>query len=99
MIDRRRPAIALGDAASLWTHWGTKTAVERYALSYVACQHGGLRSMARSEEYRRLAAEALALAHEFEDPARAALLQMAQAWLRLADQTAENEHWRSNHVT
>jgi hypothetical protein len=50
--------------------------------------------MARSDEYRRLAAEALALANEFNEPARAVLLQMAQTWLRLAEQSVKLNNGR-----
>jgi len=43
--------------------------------------------MGRSDEYRRYAAECLEMASVFHEPkARAALLQMAQVWLRLASQ-------------
>jgi hypothetical protein len=43
--------------------------------------------MGRSDEYRRYAAECLEMASVIHDPkARAALLQMAQVWLRLASQ-------------
>jgi hypothetical protein len=41
--------------------------------------------MGRSDEYRRYAAECLEMASASHDPtSRAALLQMAQVWLRLA---------------
>ena len=43
--------------------------------------------MGRSDGYRRYAAECLEMASVIHDPkARAALLQMAQVWLRLASQ-------------
>jgi hypothetical protein len=43
--------------------------------------------MGRSDEYRRYAAECLEMAGVSHNPtARAALLQMAQVWLRLATQ-------------
>ena len=43
--------------------------------------------MGRSDKYRRYAAECLEMASVIHDPrARAALLQMAQVWLRLASQ-------------
>jgi hypothetical protein len=43
--------------------------------------------MGRLDEYRRYAAECLEMASTVHDPkARAALLQMAQVWLRLASQ-------------
>jgi hypothetical protein len=43
--------------------------------------------MGRSAEYRRYAAECLEVASVIHDPkARATLLQMAQVWLRLANQ-------------
>jgi hypothetical protein len=43
--------------------------------------------MGRSDEYRRYAAECLEIAGASHDPkSRAALLQMAQVWLRLATQ-------------
>jgi hypothetical protein len=43
--------------------------------------------MGRSDEYRRYAAECLEMASAIHDPkARAALLQMAQVWLRLGGQ-------------
>jgi hypothetical protein len=48
--------------------------------------------MGRSDEYRRYAAESLEMASAVHDPkARAALLQMAQVWLRLAGQ-GEPQH-------
>jgi hypothetical protein len=43
--------------------------------------------MGRVEEYRRYARECLEMANASQDPqARATLLQMAQVWLRLADE-------------
>jgi hypothetical protein len=43
--------------------------------------------MGRTDEYRRDAAECLEIAGTSQDPkSRAALLQMAQVWLRLATQ-------------
>jgi hypothetical protein len=43
--------------------------------------------MGRSDKYRRYAAECVEMASAFHEPkARAALLQMAQVWLRLASQ-------------
>ena len=51
--------------------------------------------MGRLDKYRRYAAESLEMASVVHDPkARAALLQMAQVWLRLASQ---KEHLRSLH--
>ena len=46
--------------------------------------------MGRSDEYRRHATHCLEMANTLQDPkGRAALLQMAQVWLRLADFVAE----------
>jgi hypothetical protein len=43
--------------------------------------------MGRSDEYRRYVKECLDMANVVQDPkARASLLQMAQVWLRLAQQ-------------
>ena len=43
--------------------------------------------MGRVDEYRRYARECLGMANASQDPqARATLLQMAQVWLRLADE-------------
>jgi hypothetical protein len=43
--------------------------------------------MGRSHEYRRYVKECLDMANAVQDPkARASLLQMAQVWLRLAQQ-------------
>ena len=45
--------------------------------------------MGRSDDYRRFARECLEIARTAEDPqARAALLQMAQVWFRLAEDHA-----------
>jgi hypothetical protein len=53
--------------------------------------------MGRSDEYRRYAAECLEMASAIHDPkARAALLQMAQVWLRLAGQRG---HHRAEEKT
>jgi hypothetical protein len=55
------------------------------ALRQVNINFGGPIPMGRSEEYRRFAAECLEMASAFDNPqARAALLQMAQVWFRLA---------------
>ena len=55
--------------------------------------------MGRSYEYRRYAAECLEMANVIHDPkARAALLQMAQVWLRLAGQRAlHNVEEKADH--
>ena len=55
--------------------------------------------MGRSDKYRRYAAECLEMASVIHDPkARAALLQMAQVWLRLASQrTLHNEEATADH--
>ena len=55
--------------------------------------------MGRSDKYRRYAAECLEMASVIHDPkARAALLQMAQVWLRLASQrTLHNEEATVDH--
>jgi hypothetical protein len=48
--------------------------------------------MGRSYEYRRYAKHCLELASTLQDPkGRAALLQMAQVWLRLAQRHVEEE--------
>ncbi len=44
--------------------------------------------MAKAETYRRYATECLELASDSGPEARAVLLQMAHAWLRLADKWA-----------
>jgi Tfp pilus assembly protein PilX len=45
--------------------------------------------MASTDEYRRLAAECLRIAHESQNPKdRALLLRMAESWMRLAEQSA-----------
>ncbi len=47
----------------------------------------GANLMAKEEEYRRLADECLILANKIDSrDARAFLLRMAEAWLRLADE-------------
>jgi len=47
----------------------------------------GICHMGRSDEYRRYVKECLDMANAIQDPkARASLLQMAQVWLRLAQQ-------------
>jgi hypothetical protein len=49
-------------------------------------QSGGLLLLARSDEYRRFAAECLKMAHATEDERnRAVLVQMAQAFFSLAE--------------
>src|SRR5262249_29061051 len=54
--------------------------------------------MGRSDEYRRYAAECLEMASVIHDPkARAALLLMAQVWLRLASRGSSTTH-RKNPV-
>jgi hypothetical protein len=55
--------------------------------------------MGRVEAYRRYARACLDMANSSQDPqARAALLQMAQVWLRLADQkTAEQPEGKKTH--
>jgi hypothetical protein len=52
----------------------------------------GVRSMRRTpEDYRRFAAECLRLGRTTDDQqTRAVLLQMAQVWLRLAEQNERN---------
>ena len=55
--------------------------------------------MGRSDQYRRYAAECLEMASVTHDPnSRAALLQMAQVWLRLASQpTRHNTEEKVDH--
>jgi hypothetical protein len=55
--------------------------------------------MGRSDEYRRYAAECVEMASVIHDPkARAALLQMAQVWLRLASRrTLHNAEEKADH--
>ena len=55
--------------------------------------------MGRSDKYRRYAAECLEMASVIHDPkTRAALLQMAQVWLRLASQrTRHNAEEKADH--
>jgi hypothetical protein len=50
--------------------------------------------MGRSDEYRRYVKECLDMANAVQDPkSRASLLQMAQVWLRLAQQhNAKQKH-------
>jgi hypothetical protein len=53
--------------------------------------------MARSEQYRRFAQECLEMARNTQDErARASLIQMAQVWFRLADQTSETDEKQSD---
>jgi len=53
--------------------------------------------MGRSDEYRRYATHCLELTSTLQDPkGRAALLQMAQVWLRLAQRHVEEE--TSDHL-
>jgi hypothetical protein len=53
----------------------------------VAASAAGIGTMHRSEQYRRFARECLEMARVFvSERARAALVQMAQVWLRLADE-------------
>jgi phage gp46-like protein len=53
--------------------------------------------MERAEEYRRFARECLEMASTVEDSQlRASLLQMAQVWLRLAQQHAEGSESTSD---
>ncbi len=48
--------------------------------------------MGRSDEYRRHATHCLEMANTLQDPkGRAALLQMAQVWVRLAQRHDEEE--------
>jgi hypothetical protein len=48
--------------------------------------------MGRSDKYRRYAKHCLELANTLQEPkGRAALLQMAQVWLRLAQRHVEEE--------
>lgn len=62
------------------------------ALDY----HGG--PIGRSEKYRRYAKQCLEMANAIQDPkGRAALLQMAQVWLRLAQRHDEEE--KSDQLT
>src|SRR5262249_62323856 len=54
--------------------------------------------MGRSEKYRRYAKQCLEMANAIQDPkGRAALLQMAQVWLRLAQHHDEEE--KSDQLT
>jgi hypothetical protein len=49
-----------------------------------------------SEQYRQYAAECLRIAQDTNDPAqRARLLQMAEAWKRLAEGKAKRENDKS----
>jgi hypothetical protein len=57
--------------------------------------------MGRSDEYRRYAAECMEMASAIHDPkARAALLHMAQVWLRHAAQSdvPNNEGEKSSQL-
>jgi hypothetical protein len=48
--------------------------------------------MGKSEDYRRFAQECMEMASTTESPqVRATLLQMAQVWLRLAQEHADSE--------
>ena len=52
--------------------------------------------MGKSDDYRRFAQECLEIARTAEDPqARAALLQMAQVWFRLAENHAGDDAGRA----
>ena len=54
--------------------------------------------MGRSEKYRRYAKQCLEMANAIQDPkGRAALPQMAQVWLRLAQRHDEEE--KSDQLT
>jgi hypothetical protein len=62
----------------------------RAASCVAADQHGD--PMGRSDEYRRYATHCLEMANTVQDPkGRAALLQMAQVWLRLAQRHDEEK--------
>ena len=67
--------------------------------SRVAIDQAAGDPMRRSDEYRRYAAECVEMASVFHEPkARAALLQMAQVWLRLASQrTLHNAEEKADH--
>ena len=54
--------------------------------------------MGRSNQYRRYAGQCLEMANAVQDPkGRAAMLQMAQVWLRLAQRHDEEE--KSDQLT
>ena len=44
------------------------------------------------EQYRQRARDCVELAQNMREPERQQLLAIAQAWLRLADETAAEEH-------
>ena len=45
------------------------------------------------EQYRQRAKDCVELAQNMREPERQQLLSIAEAWLRLADETAADEHW------
>ena len=45
--------------------------------------------MQKSDQYRRFAQECLEMARGADEPTRAALVQMAQVWFRLAEEHIE----------
>src|SRR4051812_16813007 len=50
----------------------------------------GPKAMASTDDYRRLAAECLRIAHDSQNPKdRALLLRMAESWIRLAERSEE----------
>ena len=64
---------------------GSMPRCNRYAPGYFC--------MGKSEDYRRFAQECLEMANTTENPqVRATLLQMAQVWLRLAQEHAGDKN-------
>jgi hypothetical protein len=56
-------------------------------------------SMSSGEQYRQRAAQCLSLARTALDPGnKAALVEMARAWTRLAEQSRARDETRSNEI-
>ena len=92
LTPRPRPVCSLGDASLIKPSLAVLLASRntRAAPRVAGNQHRG--PMGRSDEYRRHATHCLEMANTLQDPkGRAALLQMAQVWLRLAQRHDEEE--------
>ena len=92
LTPRPRPVCSLGDASLIEPSLTILLASRntRAAPRVDVPQRGG--PMGRSDEYRRHATHCLEMANTLQDPkGRAALLQMAQVWLRLAQRHDEEE--------
>ena len=54
--------------------------------------------MQKSDQYRRFAQECLEMARVADEPTRAALVQMAQVWFRLAEENATHAQEQSENL-